>query len=156
MFGHTITRGGGWSSVPQGSIGRILEVFILPLPLSLCTPWRINSRRANREDGRVCTFVLPKRNYTFEEKILRPTRGRLSHRLSTFRNHETWTVLVLESRRPLRLGPTPPTNLAITLLPSKSKETHKALSQLPLSRTYIHVASFRRCRGSVRFASSRE
>lgn len=123
--------------LPQGNIGRILEVFILPpppLPLSLCTPWRINSRRANREDGRVCTFVLPKLEVTRTKrsvKILPSTRGRLFHRFSTFRNHchETWTRINLPTCRLVYYRQNP--------------KRHTALSRLPLSRTYIHVASFR-------------
>lgn len=98
MFGHTITRGGGWSSVPQGSIGRILEVFIFPLPLSLCTPWRINSRRANREDGRVCTFVLPKRNYTFEEKRENSSFDSRSSLSSTFNISKSRNVNSISTR----------------------------------------------------------
>lgn len=120
--------------LPQGNIGRILEVFILPPPPYHFAPpdESIRAEQTEKMDefAHLC-FLREVTRTKRSVKILPSTRGRLFHRFSTFRNHchETWTRINLPTCRLVYYRQNP--------------KRHTALSRLPLSRTYIHVASFR-------------
>lgn len=177
MFGHTNSWGRGWSSVPRGDRASIPESSRCSPPIHFPPPDESirAEQTANTEDGRVCTSVreimLRKldRKYYDSKFLILFFFPSFCHRLLNFQHLEITsrndeTLFKLESSLTTNTTDQTP-RLVYYRGPVKSKETRlyrriaNAQPPLPLyirAHTRTSVPRIRRCRGSVRFASSRE